>query len=408
MKIMQINATYNIGSTGKIMKDLNTIIEKSGYSGFMLCAYSNDEVGHLFRTEFQPYYIATRKNILMSRITGRMGYGQKAKTKKAIQWIDIVNPDIIHLHNIHGNWINIPMLMKYIKTKQKNIVWTLHDCWSFTGRCSNFEHYGCFRWKKGCYKCSNNMVYPLSYFFDHSKKMWQNKKDWFGDMKEPVLVTPSKWLSNYVKQSFLCNYDIAVINNGIDLSLFNVHKSRSRYLKSVGSKKVVLGVASSWTDLKGLGDFYQLNSMLDPNIYQIVLVGLSRKQLKAVPVGIIGIGRTNNVKELAELYSMASVFVNPTYQDNYPTVNLEAIACGTPVITYKTGGSIESVTEAVGIVVDQGDLKTLKTTIEDVCINCKYSSRECRQYALENFDKDKKYIEYIRLYQRVLGLSARI
>lgn len=403
MRVLQINQNYNFGSTGKIMKEINDVSESFGNNGYMLSAYRYGSSPHLYTTEFIPPKFASRKNILFHRITGLSGYGKIVTTKKALNWVDKVQPDIIHLHNIHGDWINVKMLMTHLKSLHKPIIWTLHDCWSFTGRCSYFERLGCNQWLDGCEKCADMNAYPRSYFFDFSKKMWNDKKKWFSGFDKMIIVTPSAWLGKYVKQSFLGEYPIQVINNGIDLDVFNINTSRNKYLQNVGARKVILGVASSWSPRKGMNDFIQLFEMLNQEKYVIVLVGLNVTQIKSLPKGIIGIGRTKNVDELVELYSNASVFVNPTYEDNYPTVNMEAIACGTPVITYNTGGSVESVPSSVGVVVEQGDINGLKSAIEDVCTKNMFSSESCRAYALQNFDKIKKYKEYISLYTSLYG-----
>lgn len=401
MKVLQINQNYNIGSTGHIMKEINDVARARGYDGYMLCAYSHGGDQGLYVTEKLLMPVAVRKNILKHRLSGLSGYSSVFSTKKAIRWIETVNPDIIHLHNVHGNWINLRLLFDYIKGKNVPIIWTLHDCWSFTGRCSHFESFNCYQWRDGCRKCPSLDVYPTSYFFDFSRKMWRDKKRWLTGFRNLTIVTPSEWLANYVKQSYLASYKTVVINNGIDLTHFNITDNKSRYLSNE-ERKVVLGVASSWTQWKGLDDFIKLYSILEKSKYVIVLVGLNDKQYNSLPNGIVGIKKTQSVIELAELYSMASVFVNPTYQDNYPTVNLESIACGTPVITYNTGGSIESVPDKVGMIVEKGDIKGLASAIEKVCTSTSFDPLGCRKYAIEHFDKNKKYLEYIHLYNSVL------
>lgn len=408
MKILQINITYRAGSTGKIMYDLNNTIRKNGHQCYMISGYTNESSESLYCMHPQNFDLSVKKDLLVSRITGRMGYRQNTKTKKMLQWVDSIKPDIIHMHNIHGDWLNIPLLMEYIKKKKIPVVWTLHDCWGFTGRCSYFESFGCDKWKTGCYRCKNNRVYPITYFFDHSERMWKDKIKWFSDLDNAIIVTPSQWLSGYVEDSFLNQYPIKVINNGIDLSVFKPQVKKSKYLFSLDKKKKVLGVASSWTKRKGLEDIYELKKILNDDTYQIVIVGLNEKQIKSVPDGIVAIRRTNNVQELTELYTEASVLINPTYQDNYPTVNLEAIACGTPVITYHTGGSIESVNEDVGQIVEQGDIAGLKKSVEDICKNERYNSQKCKTYAEKNFDKTEKYMEYLAIYDTIIKTPKHV
>lgn len=402
MRILQINQTYNIGSTGKIMNDINNVVSNSGNESYMLCAYSNNKVDNLFVSNPGNYWLKIRQNILISRITGKMGYRSHKQTIRMVDWIKSIKPDLIHLHIIHGNWINLELLFKFLRDYNRPVVWTLHDCWAFTGRCSHFENYGCERWKTGCYDCGNNKVFPVTYFFDHSKQMWKDKLDLFTSLPNMTIVTPSEWLAKYVKQSFLGKYPVHVIHNGININNFCIQTAKSSYLKVANGKKIILGVASSWTKWKGIEDIYLLNKMIDKDRFVIALVGLNSRQLKEAPKDIIAIGRTNNIKELAEIYSEAAVFINPTYQDNYPTVNLESIACGTPVITYKTGGSIESVTSSVGCVVEQGDVKGLYDSIIELTEHRNISKEDCRKYALENFDMNIINNKYLDLFKTII------
>lgn len=393
MVIVQINQTYKIGSTGKIMADLNDVITKHGHEGYMVAGYAlDDKVDSLYSLNEGNYAFAIRKNILISRISGKMGYRQEKETIKAIEWIDSKNPDVIHLHNIHGDWINIQLLFEYIKKKKIPVVWTLHDCWAFTGRCSHFELCKCEKWKTGCYDCSNNKVYPITYFFDFSKKMWQDKKKWFSDIENMKIVTPSYWLKQYVDQSFLGNYRTFVIHNGIDTKSF----SRRKNLKT--GKKIILGVASSWTANKGFFDFIKLDSMLNHDEYEIIMVGLNSRQMKKIPKTITGIKRTNSIQDLVDIYSKASVFFNPTYLDNFPTTNLEALACGTPVVTYRTGGSPESVPLQCGKVLEQGDVLGMLEFIKNREFD-HFDKNILIDYAKEKFDKYNAMNKYLKLYE---------
>lgn len=402
MNIVQINATTKMGSTGKIMYDLNSVIQDCGNNSYLSCAYTSDHsLTNMYCTNQKSDAVALRKNILISRLTGKMGYRYKAETRKLIRWIDEKEPDILHLHNIHGDWLNIEVLFKYIKEKNMPVVWTLHDCWAFTGRCSHFEVCGCQKWKTGCNHCKNNKVYPITYFFDHSLNMWSDKKEWFTGIPNMTIVTPSEWLADYVKQSFLREYPVEIIHNGINISIYHKTEARSRYYKNVSDKKIILGVASSWSALKGYDDFIELDKRVDHKKYQIVLVGLNPRQLKQLPKTIIGIGRTGNEQELVELYSGADVFVNPTYQDNFPTTNLEAEACGTPVITYKTGGSPESIPDK-SLVIQPGNIESLVKTIDRVCALGKNNYNMLEQYAKEHFAKELAFQKYLRLYNEII------
>ena len=351
MRVLQINSVCGIRSTGRICTDLADVLLQDGHE--CKIAYGRESVPEKYRK------IAVRigndldakMHALQSRIFDNAGFGSRLATEKFIEWVKEYNPDIIHLHNIHGYYINIEVLFKYLAESNKPVIWTLHDCWAFTGHCAYFSYVKCDKWKTGCFNCPQKKRYPLSLLWDASKQNWQKKKALFTSVKNMTLVTPSKWLANEVKKSFLSNYPMNVIANGIDLDVFKPTPSDFKEKNGLVGKKIILGVASSWSECKGLKDFIELSKILDEK-YKIVLVGLSGNQIKGLPENVMAISRTNNVKELAEIYTAADIFFNPTYEDNFPTVNLEAQACGTPVITYKTGGSVESVPEKN--VVEQG------------------------------------------------------
>ena len=401
MRVLQINLTYNVGSTGKITRDINELITRNGDDSFMVVGYSYDRKDNLHVMEKgKNVTLLLKKDIFISRLTGRMGYNAKWRTRRALKVIKKFNPDIIHLHNIHGSYINIFMLFNYIKKHNIPVVWTLHDCWSFTGRCSHFEANGCYQWKEGCEKCSKAQlrVYPISYHFDHSKKMYVDKKNLFTGLNNCTLVTPSKWLQTYVKQSYLNCYPSMVINNGIDLDKINNAK-QSDILKDE-HRKIILGVASTWTKNKGLPDFIEMDKRLDHDKYVIVLVGLNKTQMEEVPNSIIKFERTNNFDEMVEIYKKASVFVNPTYQDNYPTVNLESIACGTKVVTYNTGGSVEIIRDGIGYIVEKGNVDELFNVVIKTA-NEKKDLELFSKYSKEYCDKNVFYQKYIDLYKQV-------
>ena len=328
-----------------------------------------------------------------TRITDKTGFASTSSTRKLLRWLDGIEPDIIHLHCIHGYFINISLLFTYIKEKNIKVVWTQHDCWSFTGHCAYFDACGCEKWKTVCHDCEQLMTYPASRLMDNSKWNWQTKKKLFTRANVTV-VTPCEWLSRLVKMSFLGEYPVRVIYNGIDTNVFKPTKSDFKEKNGIGTKKMILGVASEWTERKGLRDFIKLDKMLDKKEYVIVLVGVTKSQAENLPKDMIALNRTNNVKELVEIYSVADVYFNPTYEDNFPTTNLEAIACGTPVITYDTGGSPESVDSRA--VTQKGDLNRVKQII------C--SELQIFESKLKNeMNVDNMVAEYIQLYHDVYG-----
>lgn len=342
MKILMINSVCGIGSTGRICTDLADALSKNGHE--VKIAYGRGNAPDKYATYAVRIgnELNVRMHALVSRVFDNTGYCSKKATERFIEWVKDYNPDVIHLHNIHGYYINIEVLFNYLSKANKRVIWTLHDCWPFTGHCVYFSAIKCEKWKNGCDNCPQKKEYPSSLLLDRSAINWKRKKELFTSIKDMTLITPSEWLAGLVRTSFLGKYPVMVINNGIDTDVFMPTPSDFRQKHGLQKKKILLGVSNQWTERKGFNDFIKLASMIDDD-YRIVLVGLSQKQIKNLPGNIIGISRTKSTTELAEIYTAADVFLNPTYEDNYPTVNLEAQACGTPVITYFTGGSPESV-----------------------------------------------------------------
>lgn len=399
MKIFQINTTSNWGSTGRIAEEIGLLIKEKGNESYIAFGrYSNP-------SQSEVYHIGNKQNFychaLQTRIFDNHGLVSKNATKKLIDYIESIQPDIIHLHNIHGYYLNYKILFNYLSNIEIPIVWTLHDCWSFTGHCAHYSFIKCERWKTGCHHCPQKRRYPASYFLDRSSENYLNKKNIFTSLKKMTIVPVSYWLANEVKESFFNNYPVNVIYNGIDLETFKP-KDVSKDNNKLGDKFIILGVASVWEERKGLPDFFKLRSLLSFD-YIIILIGLSKKQIDELPKGIIGIQRTNNVHELAEYYSVADVFFNPTWEDNFPTTNLEALACGTPVITYKTGGSVEAIDEQTGFVVEQGDLEATVQILNSLKTEGKEKYQlVCRERAVRLYNKNERYEEYIQLYNSLL------
>lgn len=394
-KILQINTVCGIGSTGRIAKDIGQIIEKENMENYIAYGYGKSNLPNTIKIGTKlDYYI---HNIL-ARLLGMQGRFSYFATKRFLKKIDKIKPDIIHLHNIHGNYINYKLLFKYINKKDIPMIWTLHDCWPFTGKCAYFDYLQCNKWKNDCKKCKNLYEYPKSYI-DNSKREYINKRKAFTSVKNMIIITPSKWLCENVKNSFLNKYPVKVINNGIDLTKFKYIENDYKDRFNLSDKKVILGVASDWNDRKGLKTFIKLSDMLDDK-YRIVLVGVSDEQKEQISQKIIKIKRTDGIEELAKLYSMADVFVNPTLEDNFPTTNLEALACGVPVITYKTGGSPEAIDDECGDIVEKDNILELIKSIEKV-INKKIKKEICINKS-KKFNKNDKFLEYIELYKDIL------
>lgn len=402
MRIVQINGGAK-GSTGKIMMGIAEVARAQGHE--VMCASPITTTNRDAGEDCGYYRIGTfnsrRLNVALARITGFNGCFAWFETYKLLKKIDEFKPDIIHLHNLHDSYINLPMLFSYIKKHNVPTVWTLHDCWSFTGQCPYFTIAKCDRWKAGCHNCPQYKEYPAS-LYDNTKKMWQLKKKWFTGVKNMTIVTPSEWLAGLAKESYLKEYPIQVINNGIDLDMFKPTHSNFREQYGIpGDKYIVLGVSFAWGYRKGLDCFAEMAEKLGDK-YQIVLVGTDGEIDKNLPKNIISIHRTQNQKELAEIYSAADVFVMPTREENYPTVNMEAIACGTPVVTFDTGGSPEMLDDKTGIVVEANDIEATKKAIKDICEKKKCNDEEYIVAYSKNFDMKKRFAEYIELYANVL------
>lgn len=404
MKIAQINILPN-GSTGKIMLQIAETARESGhvaktFTPIMFSRIRKEKKLQLddhyeFGTFFENgihYYAGT--------LLGANGMFSFHGTKQLIAELQEFQPDILHIHNIHGFCVNLPMLFRYIKQSKVHVVWTFHDCWPFTGHCPCFSMVKCERWKEECYHCPQPRVYPKMYL-DTSKWMYHKKKEWFQGVPSMTIVTPSLWLADLVKQSFLRDYPVMVINNGIDRSVFKPTENHFREQHGIlENKKILLGVAFDWGRRKGLDVFIKLALSLDET-YQIVLVGTNDSVDKQLPENIISIHRTNNQTELAQIYTAADLFINPTREDNYPTVNMEAISCGTPVLTFRTGGSPEIVDGTCGCVVDCDDVDGLMTQIEKISNENLYTEEMCLKKSKE-FDKMDKFKEYIDLYENIV------
>lgn len=397
MKLLLLNATANTGSTGRIAEEIGLLAQHEGYE--VRFAYGRKAVNSKLSLIKIGNKWDMRLHGLKSRMWDAHGFGSRRATMALIKELEVWKPDIVNIHNLHGYYINIELLFEYLKRVQIPVVWTFHDCWPFTGHCSFFDRYDCRKWETECHNCPNRKGYPESWFFDRSKTNYGLKKDIFNGLAKLTIVTPSAWLAAHVKHSFLKHYPVKVIHNGLDLEVFSPVSDDGIYNKyGIAQKPFVLGVASTWDKRKGLDDFIALRESLSADI-QIVLVGLTAEQALSLPTGIVAVSRTENVRELAALYSAAAVFVNPTYVDNFPTTNIEALACGTPVITYRTGGSPEAVDAETGVVVEKGDVEELNTAIENVVMKGEMYYREkCRNRAMRLYNKEDKYREYLKIF----------
>lgn len=347
MKILQINS-FGSGSTGRIVVDLYKALEKNGHE--CIIGYGRDQIERDVKsikigTSIDKYIHGAK-----TRIFDAHGFSSTKATKEFIKKVEEYNPDIFHLHNIHGYYINIKLLFRYLKDSKKPVIWTLHDCWAFTGHCAYFDFIGCNKWKSKCGNCIQKHSYPSSKLIDSSRRNYLKKKDLFTSLDNMTIITPSKWLANLVKESFFSKYNIQIINNGIDLNIFKPTKSNFRDKYNLKDKFVILGVANVWDKRKGFETFIKLAKRLDNNSI-IILVGLDNKQIKMLPQNIIGIRQTKNIEELVEIYTAVDVYVNLSVEETMGLTTVEALACGTPVIVNNATAMPEIVDKDCGIVV---------------------------------------------------------
>ena len=340
-------------------------------------------------------------HIAVSRLFDAHGFGSSAATKKLLAFMDEFKPDLVNLHNIHGYYLNVELLFEYLTQKNIPIVGTLHDCWAFTGHCAYFDRVGCDKWQTGCKSCPQSHGYPKSLVLDRSEANFARKKALFTAPRRMTVVTPSDWLRELAEKSFLGKYPCKTIHNGIDLQKYHPIESDWKKQHGLEDKKMLLGVAATWGGArKGLQDLIKIASSLG-EAYKLVIVGLTPKQLETLPDNVLGICRTENVEELVKIYTAADVFVNASIEDNFPTVILEALACGTPVVTYDTGGSRESLNEVCGRVVEQKNTAQFADAVRDVL-----QSGDLKQACLEriaDFNHKKKYGEYADLFSEMTG-----
>ena len=400
-KIFQINSDVNSGSTGRIAEEIGQAAMNSGWESYI--AYGRNAR----QSQSELIRIGSDWDVkvhgFQTRLFDRHGLGSKLVTKDLIDKIKIISPDIIHLHNIHGYYINIEILFKYLQNSNIPVVWTLHDCWPITGHCSYFTFVGCEKWETKCYSCPQKKSYPASWLLDRSEKNFYLKKELFTSLPNLTLVPVSKWLSGIIKESFLNEYPKKVIHNGINSDVFKPSISRTfRTRYGLESKFILLGVASVWTPRKGLKDYIELSKRLNTD-FTIVLVGLTRKQIEILPNNILGIERTENVEELAEIYSAADIVLNLSYEETFGLTTVEGLACGTPGIVYNATASPELIDNSTGIVVEKGDIYGLMEAINHIKIKGKeYYTEACVYRVLRLYRKEDCYKEYLELYESLL------
>ncbi len=397
MKVLLINTFIGATSTGNLTYDIYRTNIEAGNQCIIAYGRQNKKgCNDVYKISNKIDYTS---HALWTRITDLNGLGSRWVTRKFLKFIDAYKPDVVHLHNLHGYYINIRILFKYLYARNIPIVWTFHDCWPFTGHCPYYTNIGCEKWKIECCCCPKKKQHPASYVLDNSKYNYNLKKSLFAKPERLVITPVSKWLRDEVKESFFKDCDIEVVYNGVNLETFYPKKSNFKEKNGLDSKKILLGVAVNWVPSKGLSDLIELSQMISEE-YKIVVVGITSKQKEVLPDSILGIERTSNVEELAEIYSAAEVFVNPSREETFGMVTAEALACGTPVVVYNATASPELIDENTGVVVDVGDIEGLYDAIKRV--NKTKMKNACLERARTLFDKKKNQLRYINIYKRLL------
>lgn len=406
-KVLQINSVVNTGSTGRIVEQMGSHAIKNGWESSI--AYGRNAS----ISESKLIKIGKKCDIYIHRlytiIYDRHGLASVDATKKLINEIQVISPDVIHLHNIHGYYLNYPLLFDYLSGQTIPVIWTLHDCWAFTGHCSYFSNINCIKWQDHCAECPKKINYPSAIIMDNSFNNYDFKKKYFNQNKNITIVAVSNWLGGLVYKSFLQNHKIEVIYNGVNLDCFRHTQECSSIDEKYGlkNKKVLLAVATSWGKSKGWYDYIKLSELLPPENV-IVMIGLSKKQKKTLPPFIIGIERTESVAELVLLYSRADVLLNLSYQETFGMTTVEAMACGTPVIVYNSTASPELINKKTGIIVEPGDINEVLKAIKEILKKGKiYYKEYCRQLAVDKYNIEDRFNDYIELYEKSIKMSNK-
>lgn len=399
-RILQINVSLNVGSTGRIVNEIGDAILAEGWESHV--AYGRTKS----RSDSTYHKIGTRVDqglhILLTRLLHKHGSGSKQATRRLGTLIGKLQPDIIHLHNLHGYYLHLVELMKFLKSWGKPVVWTFHDAWPLTGHCCYFNRFNCQKWQETCHRCPLIRYYPESWGVDNSTSNHLKKKEYIGALDHLHIVPVSNWLGDVVRQSHLKTKPLTVIQNGVDTEIFCPSNEKETFGIGEDGKKVYLGAASLWSDLKGLDDFVKMAALLNED-ERFVLIGLSEKQSKSLPKNITAIPRTSSLEELRNWYRSASVFVNPSKSESFGLVTAEALACGTPVVVYNTTACPELVDEYTGRVVSLRNYTEMLAAARELASKGRFALQEsCTARAKKYFDKKTQVKKYIQLYSRLL------
>ena len=400
MRLLLINVALNCGSTGKIVEGIGGLAISQGWD-----VYVAHGARYVNQSSLKNYQVTKKAGEILHYIESSLfdaqGRGSRRETKRFLQVIDEIKPDVVHIHNIHGCFLNFPILFQYLREKNIPVVWTLHDCWAMTGHCVHFMRTNCEQWKTQCVKCPQKHDFPSSYLLDRCKSNYTLKKQLFTAMEKLRITTVSSWLKGVVEQSYLRKFSVDVVPNGVDTSKFVYTEGDIWERYGIGDKKLVLAVASGFEERKGIYDFVKLSKML-PKEYQLLLVGTNDNDKKALSDNVIAVTRANGVKELAAFYSAADVLLSLSYEETFGLTIIEAMSCGTPAIVYDNTAQPELITPETGRVVESGNVEKVKEAVEEVCSKGKaHYSEACRMHALE-YDEARSYHKYLEVYEEVV------
>ena len=399
-KILFINAYSNWGSTGRIVEQIGIMAQGQGWDCYV--AYGRRENPSALKVIRIGYMINIYEHYVEHRLFDNEGLASRIPTRNLIKKIEEICPDIIHLHIIHDHWLNYKILFSYLSTLDIPVVWTMHDCWSFTGGCTYFTLNNCKKWKSGCYNCIDNKgILPLT---DKSKEHFEKKRDLLLKMRNLIIVPVSQWLCDMLKQSYLNGKRIVPIYNGVDTDVFRLMDNNGiKHHYNIGDKSLLVAAATTWSKRKGLRDYIQLAGILSDKV-QLILIGLNDSQIKGLPPNIIGLKRTQNIEEMVSLYCASDIVLNLSYEETFGLTTVEGFACGTPGIVYNATASPELITPETGVIVEAGDIEGVSKAINEILSKGKaYYSVACRQRAVNMFNKNERFGDYLKLYEKLLS-----
>lgn len=402
-KLVQFNSVANWGSTGRLAEDIGDVAMSYGWDSYIVFGRQyNPSTSHLLRIGGK---VSVFSHVMLTRLFDRHGFGSFYATKQLLKKFDEIKPDVFQFHNVHGYYLNLPLVLKYATEKKIPIVWSLHDCWSMTGHCSHFITVGCDRWKTECHDCPRKKAYPNSWLVDSSRKNFREKKRLIEAVPQLTIISGSEWLAGIASQSYFKGRDIRFIPDGIDTDIFQPRNNGVELRKKHGleGKFVILATGTVWGEDKGISDYGRLREMLSDE-YAIVLVGMDEAALATAPKGVIGLPRTKTPVELSEYYSMADCVMSLSKMESFGLTPVEGFACGTPAIVYNTTALPELITPETGFVAKFLDVADVKKKVEMLKEKGKLAySKKCREIAVEKYDRKRCYAEYLKVYEQLIG-----